>query len=108
MPEAPYRALTPPFEMSNVAVSTPDDAYISVLASVGARPAEPSSVDVRIINEVLTGTGSIKDCVSGCTRHAGGWPQMAENYRSLTLPEDPTGDADGDGYTNLEEWLHGF
>ncbi len=26
--------------------------------------------------------------------------------QALTLPEDPMGDADGDGYTDLEEWLH--
>jgi hypothetical protein len=24
----------------------------------------------------------------------------------LSLPSNPSGDDDGDGYTNLEEWLH--
>jgi len=27
---------------------------------------------------------------------------------SLRLPPDPNDDTDGDGYTNLEEWLHGY
>jgi len=30
------------------------------------------------------------------------------NRRKLTVPDNPSGDDDGDGYTNLEEWLHGF
>jgi hypothetical protein len=38
----------------------------------------------------------------------GGWPELQENYRELTVPANPNGDDDGDGYTNLEEWLHGF
>jgi hypothetical protein len=43
-----------------------------------------------------------------CTKNAGGWPVLAENYRELTLPNNPNGDDDIDGYTNLEEWLHNF
>jgi hypothetical protein len=31
---------------------------------------------------------------------------VAENYRPLVIPREPNGDEDGDGYTNLEEWLH--
>ena len=38
----------------------------------------------------------------------GGWPELEENCRELTLPDNANGDDDGDGYTNLEEWLHGF
>jgi len=26
----------------------------------------------------------------------------------LTTPTNPHGDSDGDGYTNLEEWLHNY
>jgi hypothetical protein len=38
----------------------------------------------------------------------GGWPELAENRRELTLPDEPNSDDADDGYTNLEEWLHGF
>jgi hypothetical protein len=38
----------------------------------------------------------------------GGFPTLAVNTRPLTPPANPNGDDDGDGYTNLEEWLHSF
>jgi hypothetical protein len=59
-------------------------------------------VDLRIVNEVQTLTGRIIDHPSD----VGGWPVLAENHRPLTTPTNPNGDDDGDGYTNLEEWLH--
>jgi hypothetical protein len=30
------------------------------------------------------------------------------NRRALTLPANPNGDDNGNGYTNVEEWLHAF
>ena len=33
-------------------------------------------------------------------------PVDVQHTRALTLPKDPSADDDGDGYTNLEEWLH--
>ncbi|MEA3364059.1 MAG: hypothetical protein U9Q79_00340 [Candidatus Hydrogenedentes bacterium] len=36
----------------------------------------------------------------------GGFPNHAPTTRILDLPANPNGDTDGDGYTNLEEWLH--
>ncbi len=35
-----------------------------------------------------------------------GWTPLDINTRALTLPADKDNDDDGDGYTNLEEWLH--
>jgi len=75
-----------------------------VLSNAGARPADRDPVDGRIVREVRTRTGSIP----GSQDDVGGWPELAENHRKLTLPDNPTGDDDGDGYTNLEEWLHAF
>jgi MYXO-CTERM domain-containing protein len=82
-----------------------------VLENAGARPLDRDVVDIRIVNEVRSGTGSVINCVSAdgserCEANGGGWPTMAENRRTLPIPEDPNGDADGDGYTNVEEWLH--
>ena len=56
------------------------------------------------MNNVKTGAGEI----IASQDEVGGWPDLAENRRKLTLPGNPNGDDDGDGYTNLEEWLHGF
>ena len=36
----------------------------------------------------------------------GGWPELKENRRKLTIPDNPN--AADDGYTNLEERLHAF
>ena len=36
------------------------------------------------------------------------WPMLMENHRELKLPKNADGDEDGDGYTNLEQWLHGY
>ena len=108
LPENPHRSPSPPFSPSGVEALPPDQTYDRVLRESGARAGERGAVDTRIISEVMTGTGAMKDCVSGCTDNAGGWPVLAENRRSLILPQDPHGDQDHDGYTNLEEWLHTF
>gem|GEM_PF-1122889 len=73
-----------------------------VLAHAGARPADRDPVDQRLIAEVRSGGGRIITS----QRQVGSWPLLAENRHQLSLPADPAGDADEDGYTNLEEWLH--
>jgi hypothetical protein len=35
-----------------------------------------------------------------------GWPSYTQTSHSLELPDDPHGDDDLDGYTNLEEWAY--
>jgi hypothetical protein len=75
-----------------------------VLANAGARPADRDPVDARIVREVRTRTGSIP----ASQADVGSWPELPENRRKLTVPDNPHGDDDGDGYTNLEDWLHRF
>src|SRR3989339_592100 len=83
----------------------PSSAVLNyVLNYAGARPANRDTVDTRIINEVRNRTGSFKNTVA----EAGGWPVLAQNTRALTTPANPHADSDGDGYTNLEEWLHQY
>ena len=95
------------------------DLYNHVIANTGARPAErgiagkSDPVDVRMINDLINRTGQIINCIedngtSRCTKNAGGWHSIPVNTRKLTLPVNPNGDDNGDGYTNLEEWLHEF
>ncbi len=88
-----------------------DKVLESVLHNAGSRPDERNAVDARVVADVRNGTGSIINCVTKdgsrrCAKNAGGWPQLATNKRRLTIPENPQGDDDGDGYTNVEEWLH--
>ncbi|MCP4641706.1 MAG: right-handed parallel beta-helix repeat-containing protein [bacterium] len=75
-----------------------------VLATAGARPADRDETDVRVVRSVRNGTGGIIDSQN----EVGGFPGGPPVVRPLVLPDDPSGDADGDGYTNLEEWLHEF
>jgi hypothetical protein len=108
-----------PHPNGGVRVEAPADAYQAVLRSAGAS-LHRDAVDARIVDSVRRGTGGIIDS----TAEVGGWPLLAsgpapadadrdgmpddwERAHGLQ-PLDPTdgpGDANGDGYTNLEEYL---
>jgi pectate lyase len=107
------------------------EAYDQVLANAGATIGLDSQgnsywrrdpVDGRIVNDVRNGTGSYIDDPS----EVGGWPELAagtappdsdhdgmpDQWERLYClgPSDPSDgpfDADGDGYTNVEEYLNG-
>jgi len=72
-----------------------------LLKTAGSRPAVRNAVDQRIIDTITSRTGQIIDRVEQV-----GFSRPEPTLRPVTLPEDPAGDADGDGYTNLEGWLH--
>lgn len=98
------RASAPPVWTTPLSVVNGDDVEAWVLARAGARPAQRDEVDRRMVADAVLGTGRFIDSPS----QVGGWPVLLEQVRPLTLPADPNGDRDGDGYTNLEEWLHEF
>jgi hypothetical protein len=74
----------------------------NLLPRVGARPADRDPVDARLIREVQEKKGRIIDS----PREVGGLPPVAEAARVNQIPENPNEDRDGDGYTNIEDWLH--
>ena len=92
-------------------------AYDLVLGQAGAWPRD--TVTLRTIGEVTNGTGSWgrsvpTDLMEGLNPTAAltdsdndGMPDEWETARGLnpSVAED-TGDDDGDGYTNIEEYLH--
>ncbi len=60
-------------------------------------------------SQTRNGTGRIINCVAAngtarCERNGGGYPNLAENRRALTLPANPN-EVTASGYTNLELWL---
>jgi len=83
-----------------------------------------SVIDARIVNEVRTGTGQL---IISTVNEVGGFPALRENVTPYTDSDhdgmsdvweikygfnknsaaDGNGDRDGDGYTNLEEFLNG-
>jgi len=74
-----------------------------VLASAGARPLDRDAVDERIVREVQARTGIVPRTPSD----VGGYPALAVNRRTLTVPSNPHGVTSA-GYTNLEVWLQGY
>ena len=95
-------ASTPPIWHSSLTVRDRNTVESWVLNNAGARPADRDSVDMRVVNEVSSRSGYRIDSVS----EVGGWPNLPETHRPLTFPENPNGDDDGDGYTNIEKLLH--
>jgi len=98
------KATEPPIWVDPLTVRKSDEVLDWVLANAGAWPWDRDAVDKRIVSNVRNGTGRIIDT----QRDVGGWPDLASTERPLDLPADPNGDDDGDGYTNLEEWLFEF
>ena len=94
-----------------------------VQGDVGAVLPRPDSVDRRMLREVMEGGGRIIDS----QRRVGGWPNLSSSAKPPAdgdrdgMPDaweaanglDPADrsdgpkDYDGDGYTNVEEYLNG-
>jgi pectate lyase len=109
------------FEVASVTTDSADNAYEAVLESAGATLPKRDAVDARVVQEVRDGKVGLVNSQA----EVGGWPA----YRSEKTPKDSdndgmpdeweaehglkpnradhNGDADGDGYPNLEEWLNG-
>jgi hypothetical protein len=97
------RVSTPAVPTSGMTVMDPATIESFVLANAGARPADRDVVDARIVDDVKHRTGTV---ISSQTQ-VGGWPSLAVNTRSLTVPANPHNPTQS-GYTALEEWLHGY
>jgi len=97
--------------------------YEAVLAGAGCTVPGRDSVDERIATEVRGRCGRIIDTQV----HVGGWPELSagtpppdgdndgmpdewERQRGLdpTQAGDSSADRDGDGYTNIEEYINGL
>ena len=99
---------------------TADNAYTNVLAGAGATKPSRDAVDTRIVNNVNNHDGSIINSQDD----VGGWPTLAAGSAPTDtdgdgMPDawesangtnpnvaDNNGDLDGDGYTNLEEYIN--
>ncbi|MGD8238847.1 MAG: pectate lyase [Armatimonadota bacterium] len=111
-----------PLEAPPVATDDVETAFQRVMADCGATLPARDAVDARIVEEIKTGGGRIINSQTD----VGGWPE----YKSAPAPPDSdedgmpgewerkhglnpaeasdnNGDADSDGYTNIEEYLNG-
>ena len=117
-----------PYPHSYLEIESAEEAYDTVLANAGATRPKRDPVDERIVEMVRTGTvtyakgaGIITDIeqVGGYPEYRGepyddadsdGMPDDWERSHGLD-PEDPgdaAGDLNGDGYTNIEDFLNGL
>jgi hypothetical protein len=127
----------PAFALSNAAESllSPESLLADLAPQVGARPWNRYPHDNRIINEVVTNTGSHKDCTTTqtcCVTNTGGsgfcptpgrvlidgsikdssnprdaWSAIPTTTRVFNVPANPMAIA-ANGYTNLENYIFSF
>lgn len=120
-----------PFNYAPVRTQTAEEAFVTVLDSVGAILPKRDAVDARIVNEARTGTatyGGVYGAGKGIIdtqATVGGWPTLnsepapvdadkdgmpdaweTANGLNPTDPADRNGDYNGNGYTNLEKYLN--
>ncbi len=120
VPAQERRALDP-FPVVPVTTAAAEDAYEQVLVHAGARCPSLDGVDRRILSDVHNGTGRVIDR----PEEVGGFPEISagkpprdsdsdgipdswEARRGLDPRDSSDGseDRDGDGYTNVEEYLN--
>ncbi len=112
-----------PFETGPIKDEDAWTAYARVMAAGGASLPTRDANDTRVVNEVQTRTGQIINS----QEEVGGWPQLdstpaptdsdrdgmpdlweAEHGLNPSDPGDGNKDQNGDGYTNLEDYLNGL
>lgn len=108
-------------EAPSITTLSARQAYDEVLASAGCTRPRRDAVDERIVADVKAGRARLIDDPA----EVGGWPELAageppadsdrdgipdawERRHGLNprRPNDSSADRDGDGYTNLEEYLN--
>lgn len=124
-----------PFFDPHVKTDSAEEAYRDVLNDVGCNVPALDEHDQRIIEETLAGTTTFEGSVSGLPGlpdtqdDVGGWDEYPEVKRPAGWDTDHDGmpnaweqarglnpddandgplDADGDGFTNLEDYLNGL
>jgi hypothetical protein len=97
IPQADIQVNTPGAWPEGLVAKDGREIFDPVLDGAGAFPRFRDSLDHRLVTDCRNRTGAM---ISSTT-----FPMLAENRRALTLPDNPNADS-GDGYTNLEKWLH--
>jgi pectate lyase len=110
-----------PIPAAQVVTEEAPEAYKRVLADAGVVFPVRDAVDKRIIDNVVNKTGAIINHIED----VGGYPQIAPGTPRVDsdrdgmpdrwekavglnpdVPADALGDRDGDGYTNIEEYIN--
>ena len=123
-----YEPLSGPWDAMPINQETPQAAYQAVLEHAGCSLPKRDAVDQRIVEEARTGTAaygnngiittpgdvggwpSLKNATAPADADHDGMPDAWEKKRGLdpTDASDAARDRDGDGYTNVEEYINGL
>ena len=114
--------LDAPLPVPPMTTTSAEIAYQQVLDNAGASLPKRDKLDAMVVEQVKSGGGKFIDSQTD----VGGWPVLAGGQAptdsdSDGMPDDwekahnlnpndasdSSGDADGDGYTNVEEWING-
>ena len=121
-----YKKLGAPWDAMSIKQESPKDAYRAVLAHAGCSKPARDSIDRRIIEEVREGTAACgNNGIITTPGDVGAWPELkskpapadsdhdgmpdvweTKNDLNPDDASDGAKDRDGDGYTNLEEYLN--
>lgn len=122
-----FKKLAAPWEAMPIRQQSAKDAYLAVLARVGCSLPRRDSIDARIVEEVRNGKAAHgKNGIIDSPKDVSGWPELKTGTASTDtdndgMPDewekkygfdagnadDSSADKDGDGYTNVEEYLNG-
>jgi len=107
------QVFVPAFEPSGVGILTPANTVTHTLANAGARPWSQWVGDTNIKAEASGGTGSIRDCITGCANQVfpSGWPTISATPRALTQLDAVGWNKDQietNGRTALENYIFSF
>lgn len=94
---------TPPVTYSTVSVLAASTTKAYTVANSGARPKDRDSND----NRFLTCANNESGC-SWVEAIPGGFPSLTSSSRKVVIPSNPSADDDGDGWTNLEEYIYNY
>ena len=124
----PEARINTPFEGWPVNQETAMEAFDSALAKAGATLPKRDAVDIRVIDTVRTGKVITANGIVNDPREVGGYPSYSFSPEDVPADTDHDGmpdtwevkhqmdpvkasdgsiDSDGDGYTNVEEYLNG-
>lgn len=123
-----FKRLAEPWKAMPINQQSPEEAYEAVLAHAGCSLPNRDSIDARIIEEVRTGTAEFgNNGIITKPEDVGGWPELEAEPPPADADEDgmpdewetahglnPNDVADGakdrngDGYTNVEEYINGL
>lgn len=120
---APFRSDIPVLASSGIVPDAVEHVLRRVLKGAGALAPHRDPVDERIVNDVKNHTGALihsQDEVGGWPelrtgtarpdRDGDGMPDAWEDALGLNAddPADANSDRDGDGYTNIEQYINHF